>query len=108
MPWQLHTADRLRADHGPDRLLEHAEELKGLLERNELPMPQFPEMVWVQRRLADGVEVAVGVAQDGEDLRAYGWPSDKIEFIGTEELAVDPPAGSGGPPIILHWYRREG
>jgi hypothetical protein len=106
MPWQLHTSERLRADQGPDRLLPLAEGLKGLLDRDRMPMPRFPEMVWVMQRLGDGVEVAVGIAQDRDDLLAYVWPADKIEFVGMEEVAVEPPADGGGPAVILHWYRR--
>jgi hypothetical protein len=105
MPWQLHTSDRLRADYGPDRLLPYAEGLHAILDRNQMAMPHFPEMVWVKRHLSDGVEVAVGIAQDRDDLLAYVWPADKIEFVGTEEVVINPPEDGGeGPAITLYWY----
>ena len=59
MPWRMHATDRPRSEYGDDQLLRHAERLEGILRRNDLPVPDFPALIWSQERLPRGVEVAV-------------------------------------------------
>src|SRR4051794_9552066 len=88
MHWQLNTTDELRAEHGADRLCRLAGRLEDILTQNGMPIPPFPEMIWGEERLPGGVEVAVGIAEDGGEPLAYVWPADKVQFVGTEEITL--------------------
>jgi len=106
MPWELHTADPLRAARGDDLLRGYAERLKAVLDQNGRPVPRFPGMVWAAERLPGGEAVAVGIAQDGVSLIAYVWPSDKIEFQSMEAVTLPYQEADGGgtASVLLRWY----
>src|SRR4051794_22357185 len=95
MPWQLNASDRLRAEYGDDQLRRYAERLEDVLRQNDLPVPDFPAMVWSQEELPGGVAVAVGIAQDRGETLAYVWPADRVQFVGTEDVALEYQAEGG-------------
>lgn len=98
MPWQLNATDRLKAAYGEEALRRYAWRLEDVLRQNDLPVPEFPAMIWSQERLPGGVEVAVGIAHaEGEPLTCV-WPADKVQFVGTEEVTLEYGPRAAGPP----------
>ncbi|QEH35941.1 hypothetical protein OJF2_44980 [Aquisphaera giovannonii] len=104
MPWQLHAMQRLRDEYGEASLLEYADRLEDVLGQNDMPMPDFPAMVWSLERLQCDEDVAVGIARDGGESLAFVWPADKIQFVGTEEITLVYEADGTRSVVILHRY----
>ncbi len=105
MDWQLSTTDGLRAEHGADRLCQLAGRLEDVLRQNGMPIPPFPEMIWAEESLLGGVEVAVGIAEDGGEPLAYVWPAEKVQFVGMEEMTLDyQPAEGERSVVVLRRY----
>ena len=108
MPWQVHATDRLRSEYGEEPLRRYADRLEGVLRQDDLPVPDFPAMIWSLERLPGGVEVAVGIAQDKGEPLAYVWPADKVQFVGTEEVTLEYQAEGGRSLVVLRRYSPPG
>lgn len=104
MPWQLHATDRLRAEYGEEQLRRYADRLEDILRQNDLPVPDFPAMIWSQERLPGGVDIAVGIAQDRGQMMAYVWPADKVQYVGTEEVRLEYQDEGGRSVAVLRRY----
>ena len=108
MPRLVHTTDQLRSEYGEEPLRRYPERLEEVLRQNDLPVPDFPAMIWSLERLPGGVEVAVGIAQDKGEPLAYVWPADKVQFVGTEEVRLQYQDESGRSVVVLRRYSPAG